>query len=117
MSSGARNTTRGLRRSNRAVLLRTLYQDGPVSRQQLGEATGLSGATVSTLITELLAEGVVAEVGTLESDGGRPRVLLSIDPAYGYVIGVDVGETRVQLELFDLRLNGLAKAEYGLARD
>lgn len=117
MGAGARNTTRSLRRGNRAVLLRALYFDGPVSRQQLSEATGLSGATVSTLITELLAEGVVTEVGTVESDGGRPRVLLSIDPTYGRVIGVDVGETRVQLELFDLGLNGLAKAEYVLAHD
>src|SRR5258708_38807759 len=117
MGSGARNTTRGLRRGNRAVLLRSLYHDGPVSRQQLSATTGLSGATVSTLIAELLAEGVVTEVGTRESDGGRPRILLSVDPAYGYAIGVDVGETRVQLELFDMRLNGLAKAEYGLVHD
>jgi predicted NBD/HSP70 family sugar kinase/biotin operon repressor len=117
MGSGARNTTRGLRRGNRAVLLRSLYHDGPVSRQQLSETTGLSSATVSTLIAELLAEGVVTEVGTRESDGGRPRILLSVDPGYGYAIGVDIGETRVQLELFDMRLNGLAKAEYGLVHD
>jgi predicted NBD/HSP70 family sugar kinase len=117
MGAGPRNTTRGLRQGNRAVLLRALYHDGPATRQQLGDTTGLSGATVSTLITELLAEGIVTEVGMLESDGGRPRVLLSIDPTYGHVIGVDVAESRVQLELFDLQLSGLAKAEYPLARD
>jgi len=117
VSVGARNTTRGLRRGNRAELLRSLYLGGPVSRQQLGEATGLSGATVSTLISELLAEGIVTEAGMLESDGGRPRILLSIDPGYAYAIGVDIGERRVRLELFDLGLNGLAKAEIELDHD
>ena len=38
----------------------------------------------------------------MDSDGGRPRVLLQVNPDYGYVIGVDVGEIRVRVELFDL---------------
>ena len=69
----------------------------------LSEATGLSAASVSNVIRELIDEGIVAEAGSVDSDGGRPRVLLQINPDYGYVIGVDVGETRVQVELFDLR--------------
>ncbi|WP_320069419.1 ROK family protein [Micromonospora sp. RTGN7] len=50
----------------------------------------------------------------MESDGGRPRVLLRVAPGYGYLVGADVGETRIQVELFDLTMTALAKAEYPL---
>ena len=96
------------------MLLWSLYFDQPCSRQDLGEATGLSPASVSNVTRELIDEGIVAEAGSVDSDGGRPRTLLQIDPNYGYVIGVDVGETRVRVELFDLTMSERAKADYPL---
>ena len=86
--------------------------DGPLSRHELGQRTALSPASVSNLVGELIDEGLVEEAGSVESDGGRPRVLLRVAPGYGYVVGVDVGETRVRVELFDLAMTALAKAEY-----
>src|SRR5205085_1202046 len=83
----------------------------PRSRQELSEATGLSQASVSNVVRELLDEGIVIEAGSVESDGGRPRVLLEMNPEYGYVIGVDIGETRVLVELFDLAMTERAKAD------
>ena len=41
-------------------------------------------------------------------------MLLDINPDYGYVIGVDIGETRIRVELFDLAMTERAKAEYPL---
>jgi predicted NBD/HSP70 family sugar kinase len=96
------------------VLLWSLYFDQPCSRQDLGEATGLSPASVSNVTRELIDEGIVAEAGSVDSDGGRPRTLLQIDSNYGYVIGVDVGETRLRVELFDLTMTERAKADYPL---
>lgn len=109
-----RATVRDLRRGNRSIVLRELYFDGPLSRQDLIALTGLSSGSVSNLVTDLLAEEVVSEVGQVESDGGRPRVLLQVNPAYGYTIGVDVGETCVRVELFDLAMTQLAKSEHPL---
>jgi predicted NBD/HSP70 family sugar kinase len=109
-----RSTVRDLRRDNRSVLLSSLYFDQPRSRQDLSEATGLSPASVSNVIRELIHEGIVVEAGSVDSDGGRPRILLQINPDYGYVIGVDVGETRVRVELFDLMMTERAKADYPL---
>jgi predicted NBD/HSP70 family sugar kinase len=107
-------TVRDLRRDNRSVLLSSLYFGQPSSRQDLSEATGLSPASVSNVIRELIAEGIVLEAGSVDSDGGRPRVLLQVNADYGYVIGVDVGETRVRVELFDLTMTERAKADYPL---
>lgn len=109
-----RGTVRDLRRDNRSVLLWSLYFDQPCTRQELSQATGLSPASVSNVIRELIEEGVVAEAGAVDSDGGRPRVLLRMNRDYGYVIGVDVGETRVRVELFDLAMTERARADYPL---
>jgi predicted NBD/HSP70 family sugar kinase/biotin operon repressor len=109
-----RSTIRDLRRDNRSVLLSALYFDQPCSRHDLSEATGLSPASVSNAIRELLQEGIAVEAGSVDSDGGRPRVLLQINPDHGYVIGVDLGETRVLVELFDLMMTQRAKADYPL---
>jgi predicted NBD/HSP70 family sugar kinase len=109
-----RSTVRDLRRDNRSVLLSSLYFDQPCSRHDLSETTGLSPASISNVIRELIDAGIVAEAGSVDSEGGRPRVLLRINPDYGYVIGVDVGETRVQVELFDLMMTERAKADYPL---
>jgi len=114
MLARRRSTVRDLRRDNRSVLLSALYFDQPCSRLDLSEATGLSAASVSNVIRELIDEDIAAEAGSVDSDGGRPRVLLQINPDYGYVIGVDVGETRVLVELFDLMMTERAKADYPL---
>ncbi|MGY0021862.1 ROK family transcriptional regulator [Streptomyces sp. cg35] len=104
-------TVHDLRRENRAALLQQLYFDGPLSRYELGPATGLSSGSVSNVVAELAAEGLVEEAGSVESDGGRPRTLLRIAPDCGLLIGVDVGENLVRVELFDLVLTELARVE------
>jgi predicted NBD/HSP70 family sugar kinase len=107
-------TVRDLRRDNRAVLLWSLFCSQPCSRQHLSDATGLSVASVGNVIRELISDGIVTEAGSVDSDGGRPRVLLRMNPAYGHVIGIDVGETRVRVELFDLTMTVQVKADYPL---
>jgi predicted NBD/HSP70 family sugar kinase len=107
-----RTTVRDLRRHNRSLLLSKLYFDGPLSRLELSRLTGLSAATVSNVTGELAEERLIVEAGLVESDGGRPRVLLRVDPAFGHVAGIDIGETGVKVELFDLAMNRLAAADH-----
>ncbi|MEV6129929.1 ROK family protein [Streptomyces violaceusniger] len=102
---------RDLRRENRAAVLRRLYFDGPMSRFSLAPATGLSSGSISNVVAELLTEELVEEAGSIDSDGGRPRTLLRITPHSGHMIGVDVGETRVRVELFDLSLAERARTD------
>jgi predicted NBD/HSP70 family sugar kinase len=109
-----RSTVRDLRRHNRSALLSRLFLDGPLSRHELSGPTGLSAATVSNVVGGLIDEGLVVEAGMVDSDGGRPRVLLRVNPAYGHVVGVDVGETGIRAELFDLTMTRLATADLSL---
>jgi predicted NBD/HSP70 family sugar kinase len=117
MAKPSRQTVRDLRRNSRRAVLQQLYFDGPGSRQALGPPTGLSSGSISTIVAELLSEGLVEEAGTVDSDGGRPRTLLRVSPTCAYLIGVDVGETRVRVELFDLGLAEIARCEHPLTRD
>jgi predicted NBD/HSP70 family sugar kinase len=112
-----RSTVRDLRRRNRSVLLSKLFFDGPLSRQELSQLTGLSVATVSNVTGELIEDRLVVEAGLVDSDGGRPRVLLRVNPGYGSVVGIDVGETGVKVELFDLWMTRKATVEHPLRSD
>lgn len=109
-----RATVRDLRRVNRAAVLRRMFLDGPLNRVVLAELTGLSSASVTNVVGDLIDEELVVEVGTEESDGGRPRVLLKVNPDFGVVIGVDVGETRIRVEGFDLSMREVAGAAVSL---
>ncbi|HKT06001.1 MAG TPA: ROK family protein [Rugosimonospora sp.] len=108
-------TARDIRRRNRSIVLSKLFFDGPLSRLDLSQLTGLSGATVSNVTAELVDERLIVEAGQVGSDGGRPRVLLRVDPGYGNVIGVDVGETGIKVELFDLAMTRSATVERPLS--
>jgi len=109
-----RSTVRDVRRDNRSVLLWSLFFRQPCSRQDLSWATGLSPASVSNVVRELISDGIVEEAGSVDSDGGRPRALLRMAPGYGSIIGVDVGETRIRVEMFDMTMAVRARADYTL---
>ncbi|MET7518903.1 ROK family protein [Streptomyces sp. NPDC005480] len=111
MAGPRRRTVRDLRRNNRATVLRKLYFDGPLSRQELGPLTALSSGSISNVVSELVADGLLEEAGSVDSDGGRPRTLLRVAPHCGHLAGVDIGETRVRVELFDFTLNELARVD------
>src|SRR4051794_32405523 len=100
----SRATVRDLRRRNRSAVLSRLYFDGPLSRHELAQLTGLSPATVSNVTAALSEERLIVEAGQVDSDGGRPRVLLRVNAGYGHLVGIDVGETGVKAELFDFTM-------------
>ncbi|MEU2451183.1 ROK family protein [Streptomyces sp. NPDC012765] len=104
----AKRTAQDIRRRNRFDALRCVFAaSGPVSRQEVAAATGLSFATVANLVAELLEAGVLREAGHEDSKGGRPRARLAVNAERGALVGIDVAETSVQVELFDLALTVL----------
>ncbi|MDG4831332.1 ROK family protein [Solwaraspora sp. WMMD1047] len=106
-----KRTSRDIRVANRFEVLRQIIGAAIVSRQEVASQSGLSLATVSNLVGELLELGLLVEVGFQDSGGGRPRGLVSVNPAGGVLVGVDVAETYVHVEAFDTGLAVLATAE------
>lgn len=103
---------REMRRYNRSSVLTTLYHEGPSSRVELSDATGLSCSVVSRVVTELLSNRVIRTVGAADSRGGRPRILVEVNPGYGSVVGVDVTEDNVQIGLYDFALRQQAVSHF-----
>lgn len=106
-----------LRRHNRQLLLRALYQRRAGSRAGLAQATGLTKPTVSSLTAELIEEGLIRERGrgpASESGGKRPR-LIEFRPEARQVIGVSVDHDGVHAVLTDLA--GQASARHRVATD
>lgn len=94
-----------IRRGNLFEVLRRVSVGGPLSRQDIVTASGLSMATVASIASELLRLGVLAESGTIRRATGRPLTRLAVNPAFGLFIGVDVAETYIHAALFDAGLN------------
>jgi predicted NBD/HSP70 family sugar kinase len=96
-----------LRQMNRLRILETLYRNPSTSRTELARSTGLSRATVSTLVDELGRAGVVEERDATEDDAprrgtGRPPVLLSLVPDAAFAVGLDFGHDHIRVAVCDL---------------
>jgi predicted NBD/HSP70 family sugar kinase len=105
-----------LRERNRLRIVDELRRAGRSSRADLVRTTGLSRTTVSKLVAELQAEGIVVERRDEEPDAasaggvGRPPVALALAPAAGGAIGVDFGHDFVRVAVADLSGGVLAEA-------
>jgi len=107
-------TSRDIRSANRLGVVQHVLAAGTTSRQRIAAATGLSLATVATLVGELTGLGLLAEAGREDSGGGRPRGLVTPNAHGGLLIGVDVAETYVHVDLFDTTLRRLTGVEQSL---
>ncbi|GIG30400.1 ROK family transcriptional regulator [Cellulomonas marina] len=110
----SRRTARDIRSDSRLAVLHALLSAGEASRNDLARATGLSTATVATVVAELLAEGLVVGAGRNRSGVGRPSTSLRIDGSRGAILGVDVAETYVRTVVFDAALAPVGRFEVPL---
>ena len=79
------------RRHNRSLVLQQLFDAGPLSRADLARATGLTRVTVSELVTELLDDGIVAELGTKPGTHmGKPATLVGLSGTAPVAIALDL---------------------------
>jgi predicted NBD/HSP70 family sugar kinase len=107
-------TTRDIRKANRLQILHQLLLRKSSTRQELSQLTGLSNATTANLISDLLKEGLVVETGMEAPQLGRPTAILALNKSTGVCIGVDVAETYIHYDLYDLMLNNLADYQMDL---
>ena len=105
--------TKNLKLHNKISLLNHIrFTPEGISRAELARKMGLSRAAVSSIVNDLMAINVVREAAGGPATGGRPAVLLEINPACGYVLGVDMGATHLGLVLADFSARAIAEEEY-----
>jgi N-acetylglucosamine repressor len=91
------------REFNVRLVLRCLYDLGPVSRAEIARRTHLTRTTVSDVVAGLIDDELVEEVGRGPSSGGKAPILLRVVPDARLVIGLDLGEEAFTGALVDLR--------------
>ena len=107
--SGARHAghLRGL--NIERVLNIAIERPGTFTRSEIIQATGLSAPTVGSLTSHLIQTGVISDLGTAPSRGGRRPGLMEFNARHAYIAGIDLGPTRTRLAVADLRGQPLAR--------
>jgi predicted NBD/HSP70 family sugar kinase len=86
--------------STRLVMERVLL--GPISRAELARGTGLSKQTISGVMRELELDGWVHAQGQIQGAVGRSAVMYAMRPGAAFVLGIDLGGTKLHIALADL---------------
>ena len=109
-----------LREQNLARVITALRLGGSISRTELARRTGISRTTVTSLLAELAEAGLVREESAPSaptSQGGRPPVLVALEPGSAVAIGVDFDHDGVRVAVADLSHTILADVERDLDVD
>ena len=121
MPPGRAGSLESLRRLNRLRVIHALRDEGLISRAEIARRTGLSRSTVSSLVADLQADGLVVErpePGSAHgAQGGRPPILLSFDASAGAAVGVDFGHSHLRVAVSDLASTILAERTRPLDTD
>lgn len=101
-----------IRNINRQIVLNYVREREPISRAEIARETALQRSTVSAIVDDLQADGLIEEVGEGESTGGRPPTLLRLRSAGAIAIGVAITPTTTFLATSDLAGRVLKQKEF-----
>ncbi|MCI8418344.1 MAG: ROK family transcriptional regulator [Lachnospiraceae bacterium] len=84
-----------IRDLNSHFILEQILLDGPISRAALSKSSGLSKATVSAIVQELLQQKLIVEIGNDDTSMGRKPILLAFQASCGHVLSIDVNASTI----------------------
>jgi N-acetylglucosamine repressor len=92
---------------NELNVLRFIKENVPVSRAEIAKKYHLSKAAVSDIISRLINQGYVSEigVGNSTSRGGRRPIMLNFNNTAGFVIAVEIKRSHARVALLDMDVN------------
>jgi N-acetylglucosamine repressor len=101
----SKGNNRAIREVNRSIILDLVRRDRRISRTELARRSKLTKPTVSTIVDELIADGVVREVGFGASvaGGGRPARLLDFNEDSAAYLAVHFGMHTITVAVADAR--------------
>lgn len=85
------------------TILRLIWREHKISRAEISRQLDLARSTVTEIVRELLSTGLIAEVGSGKSSGGRKPVLLQFQDDAKVILGIDIGATHISIAMTNLR--------------
>ncbi|TBL81693.1 ROK family protein [Paenibacillus thalictri] len=89
-----------------------IRKQGIVSKIDLLEQSKMTGSTLTRTLEELTSQNLIVEAGLGESTGGRRPILYQTNPAYAYVLGLEISRITSKLVLCDLHMNKLESKKW-----
>ncbi|MDQ3130652.1 MAG: ROK family transcriptional regulator [Acidobacteriota bacterium] len=87
---------------NKQIVLNYVRDRAPISRAEIARQTALQRSTVSAIVDDLQDAGLVEEIGTGESSGGRKPTLLKLRTDHPCAVGVDLTPRETTVAVADL---------------
>lgn len=98
-----------VKRRNRQVIVEAVLENSGLSRVEIAQKTELAPSTVSSLVSELIGEGILKEGGTVIT-AGRSRTELTVNPEYGSIAVIEIGRKETCITCFDMLLQPTRRA-------
>ncbi len=91
----------GMRLYNERLALSLIRQQGSLPKSEIARQTGLTAQTISVILKQLEADGLVRKEKPLRGRVGQPRVPISLNPDGAYSLGLKIGRRSSDLVLMD----------------
>jgi len=92
-----------MRKENILLVLNCIIENGPISKKEVREKTGLGWATVSVIANELADKKLIVERKKNDGHIGRNPIVLDINQDMNYILGLDINISGITATLIDLK--------------
>lgn len=92
-----------IKETNRKKIIKLLLEKDEITKLDISRSLDISITTVSTNISELKDEGIVSDVRSLKSTGGRKAMALKINENCRFALGIALTPRHVKLSLINLK--------------
>lgn len=92
-----------IKETNRKKIIALLLKKNEITKLDISRILDISITTVSTNITELKSEGIVEDVRSLESTGGRKAIAVKLNENCRYSIGVALTPNHIKISLVNIK--------------
>ena len=98
----ARGTNQsGVRLYNERLVLSLIRRNGSTAKAEIARQTGLSAQTITVIMRQLEADGLVVKQGPQRGRIGQPSVPFALNPEGAFALGLKVGRLSNDLMLID----------------
>lgn len=99
MITGSKELIRDI---NSKLVLETIINQSPISRASISKHLGLTKATISAIVSDLMNKNLVIEIGSDDTSLGRKPILLNFNKKAGHALCIDLGVETISALITDL---------------
>ena len=102
MNKVVRGSFELMKQLNVSAVLKVIRDNGSLSRADVAKITGLTPASVTNITKMLIEDEYLVECKVGQSSGGRPPIMLELNPNARYVIGISIGVWMIDVVITNL---------------